>query len=170
MKKNYIFLLFIFLLFITCSPEVMLDLRDYKGDMDDIFNDSSGKLDVNFSGTSTIRLELSIDTWDGDRDIIFTGGSYLTEANYYFCADLDEDVDFNVVLWKNIIDSSGIEDLDDIDLDDYDSIKLKLELEGHLNSYEGKGSGDYKMKCRVELDTGEIKNGEIKGDWELVGK
>lgn len=170
MKINYISLLFFLFLLISCSPEVMLDLYDYKGDMDDIFNDSSGKLDVSFSGTSTITLKLKIDTWDGDRTITFGDGSYLVESNYYFCADLDENVDYNIVLWKNIIDSAGIEDLNDIDLDDYDSIKLKLELEGYLNSYEGKGEGDYKMKCRAELETGEVKNGEIKGDWVLVKK
>ena len=39
--------------------------------------------------------------------------------------------------------------MNDIDLDDYKSVQLKLELEGHLNSYEGKGKGDYKMKGQV---------------------
>lgn len=171
--NNYLiffFLLCFSFLLITCSNEVMLDLYDYKGDMDDIINDSSGKLDVTFSGTSTISLDLCITTWDGDREISFNDGSYFVESNYYFCADIKEDVDYNIVLWKNIIDSSGIEDMDDIDIEDYDSIELKLELEGYLNSYEGKGEGDYKMRCWAELETGEVKKGEVKGDWVLVRK
>lgn len=167
MKRYIVFLLF---LIVSCSQEAMLDIYDYKGEMKDIFNDDDAKLDVTFSGTSSIALNLDIETWDDDRVISFTGGSYFIKSDYYFCADLDENVSFNVVLWKNIIDSSGIEEMDDINLDDYESINLKLELEGYLNSYEGKGNGEYKMKCKATLVTGEERKGEIKGDWELTRK
>lgn len=169
MKGYIIFLLFFLLLIISCSQEAMLDINDYKGEMEYIFNEKNGKLDVKFTGKDLIDLRLTIDTWDGKRDMEFSG-TYFIKSDYYFCADLGEGVDYNVVLWKNIIDSSGIEKMVDIDLDDYESIGLELELEGHLNSYEGKGNGDYKMKCIATLDTGEVKNGEINGDWKLVRK
>jgi hypothetical protein len=169
-KKSYILFVLIILLFLflSCSSEVMLDISSYYGEMYNIFNDNKGEIEVDFSGTKSIELELEVDTWDGDRDIIFKG-TYFIESNYYFCAVFDlEDIDYNVVLWKNIIDSSGIEDLDDIDLDDYESIQLKLELEGYLNYCTGNGEGDYKVICKAELETGEVKKGQIKDDWELV--
>ncbi len=171
MKKYIMYLLFFLFLILTCSQEVMLTTNgynNYKGEMENIFNDDDAKLGVTFNYPPSMYLELNIDTYDDDRVIKFEDGSYHVDNNYNFTANLDEDVDFNVVLWKNIIDSSGIEKIADIDLDEYKKIVLELELEGYLNGNIGKGEGDYKMECTVTINTGEKKKGEIKGDWKLV--
>ena len=173
MKFKFIYLLFFsfLLLIFSCNQYGMIAaISPMEGTMDDLFNDKEAEIKkAYFDHKDRIDLIIHFNYTDG-KEIKFTKGHYSIDSNYNFVANLGESVKENSILWRNIIDSLGIEDYSSILVYEYDYVRLKLKMTGYLNPYQKYGKGDYKMECLVGKKDGTVIRKIIKDDWILHGE
>ncbi len=160
--KKYLLLKIIFITFIiillflfnSCSPDSMAYMagNTWNGELNNFgrFGDADIE-DATFHPKGEVTMTIKFDDSGHEEDIDLKG-TYKIDSNYNFDAILYSNDDYiNSKIFPNV-----------------DAVEYRLEMEGTLNGYTGKGDGEYKMKCTVHLDNGTSVSERIDDDWELT--